>query len=111
MKKVLIVLFVIAVVICALNDKPKEKTKYTKDELEEAVWESYKRGFDEGYDLAKYEDRGEIEEYEHHLESAYDAAYHEGYEEGYGDCLVEHGLQTASDTYIDPENRPRIKKD
>ena len=111
MKKVWIVLFVIAAVICLLNEEPKEKTTYTKDELEEAVWEAYERGFDEGYDLAKYEDRGELEEYEYYLESAYDAGYHEGYEEGYDDCLVEHGLQTESDTYIDPENRPRIKKD
>lgn len=114
MKKVLILLCVIFIIVSVLNDSPK-KTSYSEEEMREAIEEAeyraHKRGFDEGYDLAKYEDRGELEEYEYDLESAYDAGYHEGYEEGYGDCLVEHGLQTESDTYIDPDNRPRIKKD
>ena len=110
MKRIILLVCIIAALLLAYCDSPKEEM-YTRDELEESLLEAYERGFDEGYDLAKYEDKGELEEYEYYLESAYDAGYHEGYEEGYGDCLVEHGLQTESDTYIDPENRPRIKKD
>ena len=110
MKKVLILVCIIVTVLLASCDSPVQN-KYTEEDLARAEYKGYKEGFDEGYDLAKYEDRGELEEYEYYLESAYDAGYHEGYEEGYGDCLVEHGLQTQSDTYVDPENRPRIKKD
>jgi flagellar biosynthesis/type III secretory pathway protein FliH len=95
MKKVLIGLFIIAVLICALNDKPKEKTTYTKDELEEAVWESYKRGFDEGYAEGEYYAEGDFErDIDEYTDHAYEAGYERGYEEGYDDCLVEHGLDT-----------------
>lgn len=92
MKKVLIVLCVIFIIVSVLNDSPV-KTRYSEEELREAIEEAeyraHKRGFDEGYNLAKYEDKAELEKYDYYLESAYDA----GYEEGYGDCLVEYGLE------------------
>ena len=104
MKKVLIALFVAAVVICALSDEPKEKTTYTKEEMWEAEHTAYERGFDEGYDLAQYEARGEIEQAMHDAEgeidriiseygdNAFEAGYERGYETGYEDCLIDHGL-------------------
>jgi hypothetical protein len=105
MKKVLIILFVIAAVIFMLDDEPKKVT-YSESEMREAIEEAeyyaYKRGYEEGYDLAKYEDKGELEKYEYYLDSAYDA----GYEEGYGDCLVDHGLSTE-----DYHGSAWIKKD
>ena len=121
MKKVLIVLFLAAVLICALNDEPKKKTTFTQEELWEAEHTAYERGFDEGYDLAQYEARGEIEQAMHDAEgeidriiseygdNAFEAGYERGYEEGYDDCLEEHGL--AEEYPYNPYDPPRIKKD
>ena len=95
MKKVLIVLFVIAVIICALNDKPKEKTTYSEEEMREAVYEAEQRAYEEGYAYAEYYFRPDLLEAE--SERAYEAGYERGYEDGYGDCLVEYGLDTEDD--------------
>lgn len=63
---------------------------YSKEDLIRAENEAYQEGFEEGYDLAKYEDKGELERFK----SEYgDAAYQAGYEDGYYDCLVGHGLE------------------
>ena len=97
MKKILIGLFLVAVLICALNDEPKKKTTYTQEEMWEAENAAYERGFDEGYDLAKYEARGEIASVTHAAEgeieriiseygdNAFEAGYERGYEDGYED--------------------------
>ena len=113
MKKVLILLCVIITVMLA-------SCGYSKSALIEAKNEAYQAGFEEGYDLAKYEDKGEIEiiksqyewemkgmkeEYSYYIDSAYDA----GYEAGYDDCLEEHGL--VEESTFDPNDPPRIKKD
>jgi hypothetical protein len=94
MKKVLIALFVVAAVICVLNEEPKEKSTYTKDEMREAVYEAEQRAFEEGYAYAEYYFRPDLLEEE--AERAYEAGYERGYEEGYDDCLVDHGLDTES---------------
>ena len=86
MKKVLIVLFLAAVLICALTDEPKKKTTFTQEELWEAENTAYERGFDEGYDLAQYEARGEIERIiSEYGDNAFEAGYERGYEDGYED--------------------------
>lgn len=113
MKKVLIALFVVAAVICVLNEEPKEKM-YTIDELEEAIYEAesraYERGFDEGYNLAKYEDEGELEYIRNNAnEDAYEAGYEHGYEIGYEDGYYD--CKGGNTSTYDPENLPRIKKD
>lgn len=98
MKKVLIGLFIIAVLICALNEEPKEKTTYTKEEVEEAVREAESRAYDEGYADAKYYLKPEIWEAENiAADRGYEAGYEIGYEDGYYDCLVEHGLVAESE--------------
>lgn len=119
MKKVLIILCVIAAVIFMLDEEPKKVT-YSEEEMREAIYEAEKRGYEEGYDLAKYEDKGEVEsirkqlereiegikeEYSYYMDSAYDA----GYEAGYDDCLEAHGL--VEESTFDPNDPPRIKKD
>ena len=113
MKKVLIVLLLVITTMLA-------SCGYSKSTLISAKNEAYQAGFEKGYDLAKYEDKGEIEhiigqyeweikgleeEYSYYMDSAYDA----GYEEGYNDCLEEHGL--VEEPTFDPDNLPRIKKD
>lgn len=95
MKNFLIFVCVIIAFMAVFWESP-QKSSYSEAEIQEAIADAehvaYKRGFDEGYDLAKYEDKAELEKYDYYLESAYDA----GYEEGYGDCLVEHGLDDES---------------
>ena len=86
MKKVLIVLCVIAAIICVLNEEAKTET-YSKEEMQEAIakaeYEAYKRGYDEGEHYA----RGRLVS-----DEELDYAYKAGYERGYEDCLVDHGL-------------------
>lgn len=86
MKKVLILVSVIATILLASCGSP-EKTSYSKEELQEAIaeaeYEAYKRGYDEG---AYYARAGLVSEEE--LDHAYEA----GYERGYEDCLADYGL-------------------
>ena len=88
MKKVLILLCVIVTVILASCGESKEM--YTKEEMQEAIAEAesveYKRGFEDGYDLAKYEAKGELERFKSEYgDSAYEAGYEVGYEDGFSD--------------------------
>ena len=97
MKKVFLLLFVI--VVLALTS-----CGYSKEDLSEAEFEGYLSGFEEGYDLAKYEASGELEQALHEAQGeieraisesgdyAYEYGYEIGYEDGYYDCLEEHGL-------------------
>ena len=118
MKKVLILLCVIVTVILA-------SCGYSKEDLKRAEYEGYQEGFEEGYDLAQYEAKAEIErikaeaEYyakgeierfkSEHGDATYEAGYERGYEEGYDNCLEEHGFEEEST--FDPNDPPRIKKD
>lgn len=69
---------------------------YSKEDLARAESKGYAAGFEEGYDLAKYEAKGELESAMYNQDSAYEAGYERGYEEGYDDCLVDHGLYNES---------------
>ena len=102
MKKVLILICVVIALMLA-------SCGYSKEDLERVEYEAYRAGFQEGYDLAKYEDRCEIEKIKtEEVDSAYDYGYERGYEIGYED-----GYSDATDgnSSYDPENRPRIEKD
>lgn len=107
MKKVLIILFVIAAVIFMLDDEPKKVT-YSESEMREAIEEAeyyaYKEGYERGYDEAEYYLTPKIEEIAG--ERAYEAGYERGYEIGYDDCLEDHGL--IDDSY---HGTARIEKD
>lgn len=111
MKKVLL-LFVLIFTLSSCG--------YSKTDMAQAKVEAWREGYEEGYDLAKYESKGDIEhirsqfdqeieglkeEYSYYMDNAYDA----GYEDGYDDCLEEHGL--VEEYSYDPANPPRIKKD
>lgn len=86
MKKVLIVLFLAAVLICALNDEPKKKTTYTQEELWEAIAEAEYEAYKRGYDEAEYYARGELERFKSEYgDAAFEAGYERGYEDGYED--------------------------
>ena len=117
MKKVLIVLFVVIAVLCALNEEPKKKT-YTKEEFQEAIAEAEYRAYKRGYDEGEYYAKGEIEQAIHDAEgnwgsmiseyedAAYEAGYERGYEEGYDDCLEEHGLYNKNENvYISTKKK------
>lgn len=101
MKKVLFLVCVVLTVMLA-------SCGYSKEDLIRAENEGYKAGFEEGYDLAIYEAKGELERYDNYMDSAYEAGYEVGYDDGYDDCMVEHGLTAPTQA---PEDRPRIKKD
>ena len=113
MKKVLIVLCVIAAVIFMFDEKHKKVT-YSESEMREAIAKaeqlSFEDGYERGYDDAGYYLRPEIWEAE---EKAYEAGlergYEVGYDDGYDDCLEEYGL--VEEPTFDPDNLPRIKKD
>lgn len=64
---------------------------YSKTDMAQAKAEAWKEGYEEGYDLAKYEYGGELERmkngYSYDLDSAYEAGYEAGYEDGYSDGL------------------------
>ena len=102
MKKVLILMCVIATVMLA-------SCGYSKEDLNRAEERGYHTGFEEGYDLAKHEAKGELERSEQYMDNAYEAGYERGYEEGYDDCLEEHGL--VEESTFNPNDPPRIKKD
>lgn len=60
---------------------------------ESDVARARRAGYEEGYDLAKYEAKGEIErERLEAEESAYERGYDAGYDAGYWDGLDEAGL-------------------
>ena len=110
MKKILIILCVIAAVIFMLDEEPKKVT-YSESEMCEAIAKaeklSFEEGYERGYDEASYYLRPEAEEkaYEAGLERGYEV----GYDEGYDDCLEEYGL--VEEYTFDPNDPPRIKKD
>lgn len=106
MKKVLLLVCVIMTFMLASCEEPK-KTTYSREELEEAIYEAERRAFDEGYAYAEYYFRPDLLEAE--AERAYEDGYEIGYEDGYYDCLEEHGLVEKST--FDPNDPPRIKKD
>lgn len=109
MKKVLLLVCVVISIMLA-------SCGYSKEDLKRAEYEGYQEGFEEGYDLAQYEARGEIERIKHEAQSeierigdnAYEAGYEHGYEigyeDGYDDCK-------GGNSSFDPDNLPRIKKD
>ena len=102
MRKVLIVLFVVAAVIFALNEDSKDIT-YSREELEEAKYQAYKRGYDEG----EHNARGGLvteEELTYAYEAGYERGYEEGYDDGYDDAKGGKSSSNSSDL-------PRIKKD
>lgn len=113
MKKVLLLVCVVISIMLA-------SCGYSKEDLKRAECEGYQEGFEEGYDLAKYEDRGELESIKHQMEgeierlkseygdSAYEAGYDVGYEDGYADGYDDCKGGNSS---FDPDNLPRIKKD
>lgn len=109
MRRIVLLVCVIATLLLASCDSPKEKM-YTRDELEEAVYEAEREAYKRGYEEGEYSTRGEIENIAREMgdyayEAGYEHGYEVGYEDGYYDCK---GGNTS--TY-DPENRPRIKKD
>ena len=57
---------------------------------ESDVARAKREGYEEGYDLAKYEAKGEIERVRlEEVDHAYEAGYEAGYEDGYYDGLEE----------------------
>ena len=113
MKKVLIILCVIAAVIFMLDDEPKKVT-YSESEMREAIANaeklSFEEGYERGYDDASYYLRPEIWEAEGKAyEAGLERGYEVGYDEGYDDCLEEYGL--VEEYTFDPNDPPRIKKD
>lgn len=109
MRRIVLLVCVIATLLLASCDSPKEKM-YTRDELEEAIYEAESRAYKRGYDEGEYYAKGEFESMlgealDSAYEYGYEAGYEAGYEDGYDDCS---GGNTS--TY-DPETRPRIKKD
>lgn len=124
MKKVLLLVCVIMTIMLASCGEP-EKTTYSREELEEAIYEAERRAYQRGYDEGEYYAKGEIEQAKHELEGnlerfkseygdvAYEAGYEHGYEngydDGYDDCLEEHGL--VEKPAFDPDDPPRINKD
>ena len=85
MKRVLILVCVVITIMLA-------SCGYSKEDLARAERKGYQEGFEEGYDLAKYEAKGEIEQAKHEAEgkieriiseyddNAFDAGYERGYE-------------------------------
>ena len=66
---------------------------YSREDLLRAKNEAYEAGFEDGYDLAQYEAKGEIERIGlEEVDRAYEAGYETGYEVGYEDALYDHGL-------------------
>ena len=88
MKKVL-PLFILVIAVSLVS------CGYSKEDLIRAENEGYQAGFEEGYDLAKYESKGEIEKIKYEaqdeidrIKSEYgDRAYEAGYEDGFYDGL------------------------
>ena len=63
---------------------------------ESDVARARREGFEEGYDLAKYEAKGDIERITYEIEDrAYEAGYEKGYEDGYYEGLEEQNPDTA----------------
>ena len=90
MKKYLLLICVIFTIM--LTSCESSKNMYTEEEMHDAIVEAendaYKRGYKEGYDLAKYENSGEIERIKNEYgNKAYQAGYDVGYEDGYSDGL------------------------
>lgn len=115
MKKVLLILCVIAAVLFMLDGEPKKVT-YSESEMREAIEEAeyyaYKEGYERGYDEGDYYARGGLigeEDLDYAYEAGLERGYEVGYDEGYDDCLEEHGL--VEEPTFDPDNLPRIKKD
>jgi flagellar biosynthesis/type III secretory pathway protein FliH len=63
---------------------------------ESDVARARREGYEEGYDLAKYEAKGDIERVRHEeVDRAYEAGYEAGYEDGYYDGLDEQDPESA----------------
>ena len=91
MKRIVIFACVIFVLLFVSCDSSNEHT-YTQEELQEAIADAehiaYKRGYEEGYALAKHEDEGEFERIKSEYgDDAYAAGYEVGYEDGYCDGI------------------------
>ena len=84
MKKALPLLVLFIVVLLA-------SCGYSKADITQAKAEAWQEGYEEGYDLAKYESSADLEriksEYDYYMDSAYEAGYEAGYEDGYSDGL------------------------
>ncbi len=105
MKKFLLLVCVIIAFMLASCEEPK-KTTYSKEELEEAIYEAEQRAFEEGYAYAEYYFRPDLleAEAERAYEAGYDVGYEDGYADGYDDC--KHGIRSYA-----PDDLPKIKKD
>ena len=69
---------------------------YSREDLLRAKNEGYEAGFEDGYDLAKYEAKGEIERIQFdEVDRAYEAGYELGYENGYYDGLDEQNPDSS----------------
>ena len=109
MKRTLLLVCVIATLLLSSCDSPKEKM-YTRDELEEAIYEAERRAYEIGYNEGEYYAKGELErKLGDAVDSAYEAGYEHGYETGYEDGYYD--CKGGNTSTFDPENRPRIKKD
>ena len=68
---------------------------YSREDLVRAKNEGYEAGFEDGYNLAKYESKGEIERIRlEEVDLAYEAGYEIGYDVGYEDALYDYGIDT-----------------
>lgn len=98
MKKVF--LLVCAVLIVTLTS-----CGYSKEDMSRARSEGYNEGFEAGYDLAKYEAKGDLERaMSEYSDDAYNIGYDEGYDAGWFDCLESEGI-------ISYHGSGRIEKD
>ena len=104
MRRIVLLVCVIAALFLASCDSPKEKM-YSREYVEQEKYEAYNRGYADGEYYAKGEFERMIGEA---VDSGYNRGYENGYEDGYEDGCDD---SLAGETTYDPENRPRIKKD
>ena len=94
MKKVLLFL-------CAILTVTMLSSCYSESDVARAKRE----GFEEGYDLAQYEAKGNLERAIHDAEErAYEAGYEKGYDDGYYEGLEEQNPEST-------QGYGRIEKD